>query len=87
MFLQALLVTTQFEEQANLLTVSDLEAWFWCLNAARAVGFYNSDRNAGASQPHKHMQFIPLDVFAEIRGSRLHVSITFATCTCSVIAI
>lgn len=68
----ALLVTTQFEEQANLLTVSDLEAWFWCLNAARAVGFYNSDRNAGASQPHKHMQFIPLDVFAEIRGNRLH---------------
>ena len=32
-----------------------------------SVGIFNSHHNAGASQLHKHMQLIPLDVMWEAR--------------------
>ncbi len=34
-----------------------------------AVGFFNSNRLAGASQRHKHMQLLPLDILLQLRGA------------------
>ena len=58
-----LLVTRRFEHQETLLTEADLEALRQCLAAdagAEALGFYNGGEAAGASQPHKHLQLVPL---------------------------
>jgi hypothetical protein len=40
---------------------------YFCLQSIDGVGFYNSDKEAGASQKHKHMQFLPLDVIGQQR--------------------
>ncbi len=56
----ALLVTREFEDQDTLLTLADFEAWCACLADYPSLGFYNGGRTAGASQPHKHMQLVPL---------------------------
>jgi ATP adenylyltransferase len=68
----SILITNSFEKQESLLTYDDLQAWFFCISSIKALGFYNSNSFAGASQPHKHMQLVPLD---EIR--RLSPSATY----------
>ncbi|MGG1948629.1 phosphorylase [Trinickia sp. NRRL B-1857] len=55
-----LIVTRAFEPQEALLDRDDFQAWFACLNAFDGLGFYNGGRDAGASQPHKHLQIVPL---------------------------
>ncbi|HTH77106.1 MAG TPA: phosphorylase [Trinickia sp.] len=55
-----LIVTRAFEPQEALLDLADFEAWFACLGEFDALGFYNGGREAGASQPHKHLQIVPL---------------------------
>jgi ATP adenylyltransferase len=55
-----LVITRLFEAQESPLTKSDFEAWWTCLAEFSALGFYNSSPVSGASQPHKHMQLIPL---------------------------
>lgn len=55
-----LLVTRSYEPQENLLTLGDFDALLQCLNLIDGLGFYNSGPTAGASQPHKHLQFVPL---------------------------
>jgi ATP adenylyltransferase len=55
-----LVVTRAFEPQEALLDRHDFEAWFACLAEFDALGFYNGGRDAGASQPHKHLQIVPL---------------------------
>jgi ATP adenylyltransferase len=55
-----LLVTRRFEDQEMLLTPADFAALWSCLRAYDALGFYNGGRMAGASQPHKHLQLVPL---------------------------
>jgi ATP adenylyltransferase len=55
-----LLVTRVFEEQEMLLTLADFAALWACLSEYDALGFYNGGCEAGASQPHKHLQLIPL---------------------------
>jgi ATP adenylyltransferase len=55
-----LLVTRAFEEQELLLTLADFSALWSCLAEYDALGFYNGGRQAGASQPHKHLQLVPL---------------------------
>lgn len=55
-----LIVTRAFESQEALLDLDDFAAWFSCLTEFDALGFYNGGREAGASQPHKHMQVVPL---------------------------
>lgn len=55
-----LIVTREFEEQDNLLTPSDFEALWICMEEYDAIGFYNGGEAAGASQTHKHLQIIPL---------------------------
>ena len=56
----ALLVTRAFEPQEAPLTVADLDALLRGLAGVDALGFYNGGRGGGASQPHKHLQLVPL---------------------------
>lgn len=63
----SLLVTDDFILQSTALTALDFDAWYWAISQAGAVGFYNSNWIAGASQKHKHMQIIPFDVLFTIR--------------------
>ncbi|MBN2385298.1 phosphorylase [bacterium] len=55
-----LVVTRQFEQQEELLTLEDFLALWAFLVAREGIGFYNGGVQAGASQCHKHLQFIPL---------------------------
>lgn len=55
-----LLVTRRFEDQEDPLGVSDFEALWRCMAEFDALGFYNSSPAAGASQPHKHLQMVPV---------------------------
>jgi ATP adenylyltransferase len=55
-----LLVTRRFERQESLLTTDDFAALFACLSEVDGLGFYNGGIDAGASQPRKHLQFVPL---------------------------
>ncbi|KAF8973074.1 ATP adenylyltransferase-domain-containing protein [Flammula alnicola] len=61
-----LMVTKEFKSQASPLMPSELVQAYLLLCAARKSGkkffaFYNCGDNSGASQAHKHLQFIPLD--------------------------
>jgi ATP adenylyltransferase len=60
-----LLVTRRFERQERLLTVADFEALAACLRAIDGLGFYNAGIEAGASQPRKHLQLVPLPLAPE----------------------
>jgi ATP adenylyltransferase len=60
-----LLITRAFESQESLLTQADFEALAFCLEEFDSLAFYNSGSAAGASQPHKHLQLIPLPMTAE----------------------
>lgn len=55
-----LIVTRAFEPQEALLDLDDFTAWLGCLAEFDGLGFYNGGRDAGASQPHKHLQIVPL---------------------------
>mmetsp|Transcript_8299 Transcript_8299/g.25730 ORF Transcript_8299/g.25730 Transcript_8299/m.25730 type:complete len:428 (-) Transcript_8299:241-1524(-) len=61
----SLLVTRDFQPQADRLSKWDLDALHRCVSAAHAVGFYNSHDVSGSSQPHRHMQLVPLASIAE----------------------
>ncbi len=55
-----LLVTRFFEPQEALLTRADFRAAWTGLSEIEGLVFYNAGRRAGASQPHKHLQLVPL---------------------------
>ena len=55
-----LVVTRAFEAQTAPLTDADFDALSRVLRAEDWLGFYNGGLIAGASQPHKHLQFVPL---------------------------
>ncbi len=56
----ALIVTRDFEPQDSLLTPADFEALLASMAGFDALAFYNGGRLAGASQPHKHLQLVPV---------------------------
>ncbi|HSO42201.1 MAG TPA: hypothetical protein VLR47_05080 [Rhodospirillales bacterium] len=60
-----LLVTRAFEDQERLLSPADLEAMAACLAEIDGLGFFNGGAVAGASQPHKHLQLVPLPLEAD----------------------
>lgn len=60
-----LLVTRRFERQERLLSVEDFAALSTCLGEVDGLGFYNGGVEAGASQPRKHLQFVPLPLATE----------------------
>lgn len=55
-----LIITRHFESQESYLSLSDFQALWKCQSEYRGLCFYNSGPNAGASQPHKHLQLVPL---------------------------
>jgi len=63
-----LIVTRQFEDQELLLNRADFEAFWTGLGELGGLGFYNGGTKAGASQPHKHLQIVPLPLSREGPG-------------------
>ena len=55
-----LIVTKRFEAQEALLTIDDFRALSACMLEGDGLAFYNGGTVAGASQPHKHLQLVPL---------------------------
>lgn len=55
-----LIVTERFQPQEGALDVADCEAVLRVLGAGAGLVFYNSGEVAGASQPHRHLQWVPL---------------------------
>jgi len=60
-----LFVTRYFEEQELPLTRNDFAAMLWALGEVDGLAFYNSGRVAGASQPHRHLQLVPLTLVSD----------------------
>ncbi|KAH8815908.1 Ap4A phosphorylase-like protein II [Xylogone sp. PMI_703] len=65
-----ILATKEFKLQTDLLEEDDLGAAYTCLATYRAegkelFGFFNSGEHSGASQPHRHIQFLPVDSMYE----------------------
>jgi len=63
-----LIVTREFVDQETPLDVADFKALGRCMQALDGLGFYNSGRVAGASQPHKHLQWVPLSLAPGVSG-------------------
>jgi ATP adenylyltransferase len=59
-----LLVTRDFVNQEAPLDAADFTALAACMAEFDSLGFYNGGVAAGASQPHKHLQLVPLPVDA-----------------------
>lgn len=57
-----LMVTRDFEPQENVLNLQDFYSAALCLREFDGLAFYNAGVIAGASQPHKHLQFVRFDV-------------------------
>jgi ATP adenylyltransferase len=55
-----IIATRRFVPQDVLLDSEDFGALCACLVQLDGLGFYNAGAAAGASQPHKHLQMIPL---------------------------
>lgn len=54
-----LIVTRIFEPQFFEITKEDLEKSYLLLKTLNGFCFFNSDKRAGASQRHKHLQIVP----------------------------
>ena len=61
-----LIVTRDFEEQTDLLNLSDFEALCRCLQEIDGLAFFNGGKAAGASQRHKHLQLLPLPFLPDV---------------------
>ena len=55
-----LIVTRRFVHQETLLDEADFTALSLAMADHAGLGFYNGGAVAGASQPHKHLQWVPL---------------------------
>lgn len=55
-----LIVTAQYQQQDERLSINDFDALHFCLQQINGLGFYNGGKTAGASQHHKHLQVVPL---------------------------
>jgi ATP adenylyltransferase len=60
-----LIVTREYEDQDNWLTLSDFQAMWTSLAEIDGLAFYNGGKIAGASQRHKHLQLVPLPLTPE----------------------
>lgn len=72
-----LLITRDFEPQLNLLTEADFAASLFCLREVAGLMFYNGGESAGSSQPHKHLQWIPLPLVGVSKGLDLPIDPCF----------
>lgn len=55
-----LIVTREYASQVGSLTDADFAAALHMLHAGDGLVFYNGGPEAGASQPHRHLQWAPL---------------------------
>lgn len=55
-----LIVTHEFEEQRSPLEEKDFAALAMVMKDAEVLSFYNGGAEAGASQPHRHLQVVTL---------------------------
>lgn len=62
-----LLVTREVEDQALPLGPADFDAAARCLDEIDGLAFFNSGPEAGASQPHRHLQLVPFPVGHPVR--------------------
>lgn len=68
-----ILVTRAFKQQTHLLGADDLAAAHACIRAyhdhsggsGELFAFFNSGEHSGASQPHRHLQLLPVDKMRE----------------------
>ncbi|KAG5301003.1 Ap4A phosphorylase II [Histoplasma ohiense] len=70
-----ILATKAYKPQTDLLEKEDLQATFECLKAwqthggpagsKRLFAFFNCGEHSGASQPHRHLQFLPVERMAQ----------------------
>ncbi|KAL4923455.1 putative bis(5'-nucleosyl)-tetraphosphatase [Aspergillus undulatus] len=68
-----ILATTAWKEQTDILEKEDLAAAYACVKAwgedsagsKRLFAFFNSGYESGASQPHRHLQFLPVEAMSE----------------------
>lgn len=65
-----ILATKNYAEQTHLLEADDLEATYACIKAyhedasdasSELFAFFNSGPHSGASQPHRHIQLLPVE--------------------------
>ncbi|EEP76693.1 predicted protein [Uncinocarpus reesii 1704] len=73
-----ILATKDFQPQDHLLDKEDLGIAFDCLRSwedspeqparRRLFAFFNSGEHSGASQPHRHIQFIPVEDMSPLDG-------------------
>ncbi len=61
-----LIITREFEPQESLISLTDFTALWTVFQELDGFGFYNAGKVAGASQPHKHLQFVPYPFAPEI---------------------
>ena len=66
-----LIVTREFEHQQSPLNLADFDALLRCMAEYDSLGFYNGGTISGASQPHKHLQLVPLPISPE--GPRIPI--------------
>ncbi|KAI9687692.1 MAG: bifunctional AP-4-A phosphorylase/ADP sulfurylase [Bogoriella megaspora] len=71
-----ILATKQNKQQTALLEQDDLDATYACLKAwetdnssKRLFAFFNSGEHSGASQAHRHVQFLPVESMVEDESS------------------
>jgi sulfate adenylyltransferase (ADP) / ATP adenylyltransferase len=67
----SILSTVGFERQTDFLDNEDLDVTYACLQAweaesmerppSRLFAFFNSGEHSGASQPHRHLQLLPVE--------------------------
>ncbi|KIE02731.1 5',5'''-P-1,P-4-tetraphosphate phosphorylase 2, partial [Metarhizium majus ARSEF 297] len=61
-----ILATKEFKQQTDALEEADLEATLACIEAFEPAdgeglfAFFNSGEHSGASQPHRHIQLLPI---------------------------
>lgn len=60
-----LMVTRDFVSQKTWLDAADCLALAIVLSEMKGLAFYNGGWAAGASQPHKHLQMVPLPFFPD----------------------
>ena len=65
------MVTRKYEDQEELLTPADFEVMAICLREIDGLAFYNGGEEAGASEPHKHLQIVPLPLAPGTTGAPL----------------
>ncbi|KAF2500993.1 HIT-like protein [Lophium mytilinum] len=74
-----ILATKQSKPQTHMLEDDDLDATYACLKAweednpanktQRLFAFFNSGEHSGASQPHRHLQFLPVESMRNDKAS------------------